>query len=343
MFDPKSLLDAILAGGAKPAGSSAQAAPDAGGGLGDLLRQLGRAGQGGGQGAPAQGAAQGAGGGLGGLGDILGQVLGKVGQAGGGAAGGGIGDILGQVFGQAKQGVSEGASRVDDVIGARQKLDDLVRQVSGGQGTPEMIEKLKQLVADNKLGAGAVAGALGGLVLGTKAGRGLAVDAAKLGGLVLIGGLAYKAYQNYAEGKPVLATGQALHTPAPGGSGYEPQAQSGDHALLYVRTMIAAAAADGQIDKTEQHQILGGLGQIGLGEEAKQFLQQEIANPASIEDLVAAANSPEVAQQVYTAARIAIEPDTREEQMFLSRLATGLGVDEKLAAHIDAEASKLKV
>jgi uncharacterized membrane protein YebE (DUF533 family) len=344
MFDPKVLLDAILAGSAKPAAAQ-QAAPDAGGGLADILRKLGQAGgQQQGQGAPAQG-------GGGGLGDVLGQIFGKAGatqdggQAGSptGGQGGGIGDVLGQIFGQAKQGASEGASRVDDAIGARQKIDDLLRQVTGGQGTPETIEKLKKMVADNQLGAGAVIGALGALVVGTKAGRGLAVDAAKLGGLVLIGGLAYKAYQNYAQGKPPMGGGQALHTPAPGGSGFEAAAQSGDHALLYVRTMIAAAAADGQIDQAEQQQILGGLNQMGLGAEATHFLRQEVANPATVEDLVAGATSAEVALQVYTAARLAIEPDTRAEQAFLQRLAAGLSVDAQLASHIDAEATKLKV
>jgi uncharacterized membrane protein YebE (DUF533 family) len=348
MFDPKVLLDAILAGGAKPAASAQQAAPE-GSGIGDILRKLGQVGgQGGGQGGGQSAPSASGGSGLpGGLGDILGQVFGKAGgaqgEASGPPAGGGIGDVLGQIFGQAKQGVSEGAGRVDEAIGARQKIDDLLKQVTGGQGGAEAIEKLKKMAADNQLGAGAVIGALGGLVLGTKTGRGLAVDAAKLGGLVLIGGLAYKAYQNYSEGKPPLGGGQALHTPAPGGSGFEADAQTGDHALLYVRAMIAAAAADGQIDQGEQQQILGGLQQMGLGAEATQFLRQEISNPASVEDLVAAATSPEVALQVYTAARVAIEPDTREEQAFLHTLAQGLGVDAKLAAHIDAEATKLKV
>ena len=252
-------------------------------------------------------------------------------------------DILGQIFGQAKQGVSEGAGRVDEAIGARQKLDEVMRQVTGGKGTPETIEKLKELVANNQLGAGAVLGGLGALVLGTKSGRGVATDAAKLGGLVLIGGLAYKAYQNYTQGKPVLGDQNKVATPAPKGSGYEPAAQSGDHALLYVRAMIAAAAADGQIDAGEQQRILGGLSQMGLGAESTQFLKHEVANPASVKDLVAGSTSPETAVQVYSAARLAIEPHAPEERAFLAELAAGLGIDTQLAAHIDAEASKVKV
>ena len=47
-------------------------------------------------------------------------------------------------------------------------------------------------------------GGLGGLVLGTKAGRAMAGSAIKLGALALIGGLAYQAIQNYQQGKPAL-------------------------------------------------------------------------------------------------------------------------------------------
>ena len=41
MFDPKVLLDAIVAGGAKSA-TAQPATPDAGGGLADILRKLGK-------------------------------------------------------------------------------------------------------------------------------------------------------------------------------------------------------------------------------------------------------------------------------------------------------------
>ena len=50
-MDPKVLLDAIFAGSARPAAAAQQ--PPAGGGLGDLLRQLGQAAGGGSQPNPA--------------------------------------------------------------------------------------------------------------------------------------------------------------------------------------------------------------------------------------------------------------------------------------------------
>ena len=102
--------------------------------------------------------------------------------------------------------------------------------------------------------------------------------------------------------------------------------------------MIAAAAADGRIDSSEQAKILGGLKQAGIDSEAEEFLANELNNPATPEDLIGAAQTPEQAVQVYTAARLAIEPDTQGEQAYLGALASGLGIDRDLAAHVDAAA-----
>ncbi len=108
--------------------------------------------------------------------------------------------------------------------------------------------------------------------------------------------------------------------------------------MLYIKTMIAAAAADGRVDASEQQKILGGLKQAGIDSEAEQFLADAFNNPASINDIAGAVTSPEEAIQVYTAARIAINPDTAQEKAFMVDLAGALGIDTKLAAHIDAAA-----
>ena len=60
-------------------------------------------------------------------------------------------------MGQATQGVKEGATRIGDATGAR----DAVTNATGGRSPDEMIAQVKDLIANNQLGAGAV---LGGLV-----------------------------------------------------------------------------------------------------------------------------------------------------------------------------------
>lgn len=357
MFDPKQLLEALTASAAKPASSTPGQ-----GGLGDLLGQiLGGANQ---QQRPdvrhmaaePQAPAQQQGGGLG---DLLGGVLGKLqGQqnapqqpadpsrpaAPGGL--GGLGDILGNIFGQATQGVKEGAGRINDTTGAGQKVDDVLRKLTGGQASGDMIAKVKELIGNNPMTAGAVLGGLGALVGGTKTGRSLAFDAAKVGGLVLIGGLAYKAWQNHQAGKPLIsgrdASPQKLAVAAPDGSGFEEAAQTNENALVYLRAMIAAAAADGEIDEEEFKRITGNLEQLGFNEGAREFLEQEFQQPATPEELAQAAGSPEVRAQVYTAARLSIEPDTVEEQTWLQALAGALEIDRNLKAQIDAAARGVK-
>lgn len=373
MFDARNLLEAVLRGGGpSPQQSSpAQQAPG-GGGLGDLLEQLARNfGQGqpggpgnagastppggmgslqdllrnlGGQTASAPQATPGGpgvgGGGTaeaGSLGDILGNLQKQLGGAGG-PGGGNLMDILGQVFGQATAGVKEGAQRIDDATGASGRARDAIGQATG-KSPEDLLNQLKDLINNNRAAAGAAAGGIGAVVLGTQAGRSLAGSALKLGALALIGGLAYKAMQNYQQGKPLIGRDENLGlVEAPRGSGFEAGAVTQDSALLYIRGMIAAAAADGRIDASEHQKILGGLKQAGAGAEAEEFLTNELKHPASATELASAVTSDQEAVQLFTAARIAVDVDNQQEHAFLVELAQKLGVDRKLVAHIDAAA-----
>lgn len=286
----------------------------------------------------------------GGLGDILGSVLGQLQQgtpAGGqarGSAAGGLGGLLGAVLGQATQGLQGAAQK----SGAGPAINDIFGKLSGGQSAGDLGGKLRDIVNQNQFAAGGALGSLAGLFLGSKAGRGLAVDAAKLGGLALIGGLAFQAWQNYKSGKPVIDLGQGAQVTAPpeqspfGTTGNDRVDQQ--HAEVLLRAMIAAAAADGTVDDAERAQIVGGLQQLGLAGDAAQFLDQEFASPASVEDLAgSAAGDQAMAAQVYTAARLTIDPDHQAEKDFLAALAEALGLDQQLVAHIDAAAESAKV
>ncbi|SFC49323.1 Uncharacterized membrane protein YebE, DUF533 family [Bosea sp. CRIB-10] len=275
------------------------------------------------------------GGQAGGLGGVLGNLAQQVQQAGGA---GGLGGMAGQIFGQASQGVQDAARNT----GLQQGATDIVGQLSGGKTPEQLIEQARGMLGGNQLAAGAVLGGLGALIFGTSAGRSLAGSAAKIGGLALIGGLAYKAYQNYQAGKPLLGADQQPALPAPAGSGFEPEAAKNEHALLFIRAMIAASASDGHIDDAERNAIMGGLREAGLDAEANEWLSRELANPASVDTLVEGAESPELAAQIYTAARIAINPDTPAEKDFLAGLAGSLGLDAELVANIDAAASAAK-
>lgn len=269
------------------------------------------------------------------LGQILGGLAGKV-QQGGGL--GGLAGMAGQILTQASQGVGDAARQT----GVQQKAGDVVGQVTGGRSAQDVLAQAKAMFDKNPAMATAVLGGLGALVFGTSSGRAVIGSAARLGGMALIGGLAYKAYQNYQSGKPLLEVGNPELLPPPRGTGFEPEAASEATALLFIRAMIAAAAADGAIDAEERTAILGGLREAGFDQEANEWLEGEMANPAPIEALAQGAQSPEVAAQIYTAARIAINPDTPKEKDFLAGLAASLGLDAELVANIDVAASAAK-
>lgn len=316
--------------------------------LDDLMRQFNQD-----RDAPSSGGASGGQGGQGfGLDDLLRQFnqSGDQNRGGGGVSqpsapgagsgpgtGGGLGDILGQVFGQKPEGQGgadpKGGSNMQD------GLRDIIEKMGGnGANANDIMGQLTDFLSRNKLGAGAALGGLGALILGTRTGRSVAMNAAKVGALAVIGGLAYKAYQNYRTGQSPEASRNIMPDAAPGGSGFEADNVTNDAARTYIRGMIAAAASDGRLDGDEQQRILGSLQQQGLDREAEEFLANELNNPASVDELVAGVRDEAEALQLYTAARVAIEPDTRGEQQFLYVLASRLGISEDLRAHIDAGA-----
>lgn len=270
----------------------------------------------------------------GGSGGGIADAIGRVTQSGGQGSGGLVGTLTG-VLDQATQGLKDGANDSGLTDAAR----GAVARVSGGQSPEDLVGKVKAIVAENQLATGAVIGGIGGLLLGTKTGRELAGDAAKLGAAALIGGLAYKAYQNYQSGKPLVATGGSVQA-APAGSGFESQAMSNETAVRLLRAMIAAAAADGRIDEKESEKILAAFRQSGANKEAEAFLAREIETPANASAIAEGVRSETEALEVYTAARIAIAVDTDAEKTFLADLADRLRIAPALAAQIDAAARR---
>jgi uncharacterized membrane protein YebE (DUF533 family) len=226
-------------------------------------------------------------------------------------------------------------------------LDDLLG--SKVPGTEETVrgkaDRALQMAKENPLAAGALAAVL----LGTGAGRQITGAAVRLGGLAAIGGLAYKAYQNYKDGAEPASTPAGKEPellPPPADTGFHPaQAPQGEaeFALVLVRAMIAAAKADGHIDDEERRKIAGKLSLSGIGLDAEQFLVRELETPLDLDALVAAAKTEEQKVELYTASRLAIEPDGRAERGYLDLLAGRLGLPDALVDHVEATVSAVKV
>jgi uncharacterized membrane protein YebE (DUF533 family) len=233
---------------------------------------------------------------------------------------------------------------------AKKLLDQFLgSQVPGAGGTVrDRADQLGQMAKDNPLATGAIAAVL----LGTGAGRQLGGSALRLGGLAAIAGLGYQAYKNWQAGQqpqPVDASTAATTDqpllPPPEGTGFhvEDEANSADFAVILVRAMIAAARADGHIDDVEREAILGKVKLAGLGADAEAFLNGELSNPVDLDAILAAATTESQRVELYTASRIAIEPDGRAERGYLDLLAGRLGLADALVDHIEATVASAKV
>ena len=231
------------------------------------------------------------------------------------------------------------------MIDPKKLLDDLLgSQVPGTQGSVrEKAGQAVQLAKDNPLATGAIAAVL----LGTGAGRSITGSALKIGGLAAVAGIAYKAYQNYQAGKePEQAAKDGQLLPPPSDTSFHPaQAPQGEgeFALSLVRAMIAAARADGHIDDAERGKIADKLKLAGIGEEAENFLMQELEAPVDLDALVAAAHTDAQKIELYTASRLTIEPKTRAERGYLDMLAGRLRLPDALIDHIEATVSEATV
>lgn len=177
-------------------------------------------------------------------------------------------------------------------------------------------------------------------MLTSKAGRKLGKKLLTVGGIAAVGGLAYAAYRRYREDQePALAAGRAEPVPSMDrlvpaeGRTQEAEVLS----LVLLRAMVAAAHADGQLDGPERHAIYERVGSLDLSKVEKANLLAGLSQPASMSELVAAASSPEIAAEIYTASLLAIEVDTPAERAYLAMFAARLGLPEALVRSIHKE------
>lgn len=206
---------------------------------------------------------------------------------------------------------------------------------------------LDQLVGSGAAGgfAGGLAGGALGSMLAGKQGKKLAGNALKLGGLALVGGLAYKAWQSYRQGGGA-ASGGGIEVP-PAGGAFLPDASdaqaTGSLSLLLARAMIAAAKADGQIDTQESQAILNQINSLDLPAEDKAFLFEEYGRPLDLQGLAGAVDSPEHAAEVYAASVLMVDPPSAPEQIYLDSLGRALGLETGLVQEIQATVAANRV
>ncbi len=219
-------------------------------------------------------------------------------------------------------------SLIDSLLGG---LGDM----TNGQGAAGLAQKAKGAWAgQSSLTKGAIAGGLLGVLLSGNARR-LVGTGVAVGGAALIGGLAYRAYEDWKSGKAVAPGPVAL--PAPEGD----FAVGEDFAERLLQAMVAAAKADGHVTREERMRIDGQLARLGLEAEAQALIAAELDSPLDVGRIAALARNEAEAVEIYTASLLVVDAEGAAEKGYLAMLAARLGLDDGLVAHVRAGAQAL--
>ncbi len=183
------------------------------------------------------------------------------------------------------------------------------------------------------LGKGALAAGAVALLLGTKGGRQLTGTALKVGGVAAVGGLAYKAFTDWQQNQNVTIqdTGTPIDLLA--------DAEANVRSEAIVKAMISAAKSDGHVDDNEQKLITAKIESLGLEQDITSFLMKELNKPLDVADVVASADSPEAAAEIYLASAMVIDLDKADERKYMDDLAQGLKLDAALASELESSVS----
>ena len=232
------------------------------------------------------------------------------------------------------------------MLNAKSLLDNLMGslgQASGGESAKGLTGKAKEAWGNQSaLGKGAIAGGLLGVLM-TSGGRKLLGTGVKVGGAALIGGLAYKAYEDWKAGKAAGPADGPISLPAPHGTEFLPDdpAAADDLATRILQAMIAAAKADGHVTPDERARIDAQLPNLGLGAEATALIAAELDAPLDVGRVAALARNDREATEIYAASLLVVDETAPAEKGYLAMLAVRLRLDPGLVAHLHAKAAQL--
>ncbi|MEM8687553.1 MAG: tellurite resistance TerB family protein [Pseudomonadota bacterium] len=228
-------------------------------------------------------------------------------------------------------------------------LNQLLDQFLGGQQGNEAPQKSSNPLANvsGGLAGGLAAGGLLGLLAGSKKVRktagNLATGAVGVGGAAALGALAYKAYQSWQQTDPSTPA-HVDHTGAPAelsSHQFDPAIRAGADGKPFeatlIKSMIAAANADGHIDEDEQARIFEAVEKMQLDPNDKALIFDTLRDPPDVQAICSLSNGLEQATEIYLVSRMAIDVDDPREFAYLRELAEGLSLPMALVDQLDEQ------
>ena len=179
-------------------------------------------------------------------------------------------------------------------------------------------------------GGGLLGGGALGLLLGSKKARKYGGKALTYGGLAALGVLAYKAYGNWQANQRVAAA-------EPQTIDRLPPAQAEQHSQAVLRALVAAAKSDGHIDERERALIEGEFTRLDSDRELQHWLHAELNKPLDPAEVARAAQTPEMAAEMYLASVMMVDQENFMERAYLDELARQLRLDPGLRQELEAQ------
>ncbi|MCF6203184.1 MAG: tellurite resistance TerB family protein [Methylococcaceae bacterium] len=194
---------------------------------------------------------------------------------------------------------------------------------------PEKREAMLTGAGKGALAAGALA-----VLLGTGTGRKLTGATLKLGSLAAIGGVAYKAFENW---KSQQSDSQIVSVEKTADQLTGEASENRSRAII--RAMIASAKADGHIDTEERKIISQHAEKLGLESSVATFIKDELTTPLNVKEVAAGADSPEAAAEIYLVSMMTLNLDNDKEREYLAQLAQALELAPDLIAELEQQAT----
>ena len=211
----------------------------------------------------------------------------------------------------------------------RELAEEKLQMPKEGDGRDATIDGMKK---------GAMAVGVLALLLGTGAGRRVTGSALKIGSLATIGGIGWKAYQNWIAEKEVASqdvkdmASNAKVLPINELNKEEANARS----EVLLKAMIAAAKADGHINSKEIAAIEEQIEKLGLSDNIADLLQQEIKKPLDVKEVASLAENQAMAAEIYLVSAVVTDKENSMERKYLSELAKKMELPDALVAQLQA-------
>ena len=219
---------------------------------------------------------------------------------------------------------------------SQEVAEDKLQIPSEGVARDAQIDGLKK---------GAMAAGVLALLLGTKTGRKVSGSALKRGSLAAIGGIGYKAYQNWVSEKNTAEQEYQDITNDIGKHNKDKRTlvdfegmnaqEADDKSQALLKAMIAAAKADGHVDSNEVDAIEEQITKLGLSDEAVSLIQSEIEKPLDVKEIALLATDQAMAAEIYLVSAIIIDRENVMEREYLDALTKEMGLPSGLVSHLN--------